>query len=44
LYSNKLSLKPQNFEEITEDGKFLKIRLLPTLGLEFEADSEQPEQ
>ena len=41
MYSNKPSVEPQNFDEIAEDGTFLKIRQLPILGLEFEAESEQ---
>jgi len=41
LYSNKPSIKSQNFDEIAEDSTFLKIRCFPILGLEFEAESEQ---
>ena len=42
LYSNKLSIEPQNFDEFIEDhGTFLKIGRLPILGIEFEAESEQ---
>ena len=42
MCSNKPSVEPPNFDEITEDSTFLKIRQLPILGIEFEAESEQP--